>query len=396
MPSKRKRGKGTTLPGIPYTSADHVTMTGDDAPDTLRRRAESPDRKPIVHAAGPLPYVTDDAGNRYGTTDGLPSSRGNGTGRGTVQGAPDASRVFVTTAAGVTYPTFNRTAERGTAPDSTVRTGYGVRASVESAACIGPDDASDLLRDAHHYCRTVDATRSRKRDADTGDDVGQDAFVIFADLLAKAGAWPVAACDVETQAPSHWQYVRAGADLGDDDDAATRIVSRATLKRWAIHDAARRNGFRLDTVDAPTVEVLKRDDAGRLVIGKGGKYETERVPLWSLEEGQTMGQAYAVNRPEHLGVGTARVAHGADPAEAERVRQALRNAGGREVRTYVMHALADGAHGALEAGAQACYGGARGSRRQVRRYRDAVIAQAGEVLAHLDTVREATGERRPE
>ncbi|MFF9897745.1 hypothetical protein [Streptomyces longispororuber] len=117
------------------------------------------------------------------------------------------------------------------------------------------EDFVELRRISRGYCRTVDASRSRKRmdgsasvlrngiapygTDDVSDDVTQDAVLIFAKRLAKIiTTCEVSALWVATHEPSAWQYVRK--------DGETIVVARSTLHFWAVRDAAARNGYRLD------------------------------------------------------------------------------------------------------------------------------------------------------
>ena len=121
--------------------------------------------------------------------------------------------------------------------------------------CVSVDDFTDLQRIARGYCRTVDATRSRKRmdgsatvvrggrapygTDDVSDDVTQDAVLIFAKRIRKVmDTCEVAAMWVATRKPSAWQYVRR--------DGETIVVTRNKIQYWAVRDAAARNGYRVD------------------------------------------------------------------------------------------------------------------------------------------------------
>lgn len=120
----------------------------------------------------------------------------------------------------------------------------------EDMARVSADDWADIRTIARGYCRTVDASRSRKRmDAsatithgghasygtdDISDDVTQDAVLIFAQTLRRI----LATCIVETHEPESWRYVRR--------DGQTSVITRSTLHKWAVHDAVRHNCNRLD------------------------------------------------------------------------------------------------------------------------------------------------------
>lgn len=123
------------------------------------------------------------------------------------------------------------------------------------------DDAYRHLRDlAHRYCHAVDATRSRKRangsatlttagrgrygTDDAGDDVAQDATLLYAKRLREiTGRCAVSALWVATGEPAAWQYVRR--------DGETIIITPATLRYWAVRDAAASNGYRMDVKPEP-------------------------------------------------------------------------------------------------------------------------------------------------
>lgn len=135
--------------------------------------------------------------------------------------------------------------------------------AVQAGRTINADDMSRVMESdftdigelARRYCRVVDSTRSRKRangcatvvkgghapygTDDVSDDVTQDSILIFARRLGDI----VASCDVsavwvDTREPCAWQYVRR--------DGGVIIVTRKTVQRWAVRDAAARNGYRLD------------------------------------------------------------------------------------------------------------------------------------------------------
>jgi hypothetical protein len=140
----------------------------------------------------------------------------------------------------------------------------------EDMARVSADDWADLRSLARGYCRTVDATRSRKRvdgsatitrsgyglygTDDVSDDVTQDAVLLFArrlrDVLkscATASVW------VDTREAAAWQYVRK--------DGQTMTITRGTLQRWAARDAAARNGYKLDV---PPDEITETPGAQRM------------------------------------------------------------------------------------------------------------------------------------
>ncbi|MGW8375430.1 hypothetical protein [Streptomyces sp. ODS28] len=119
---------------------------------------------------------------------------------------------------------------------------------------VTSEDFAELRKISRGYCRAVDATRSRKRmngsgtvahsgqapygTDDVSDDVAQDSVFLFARRLGKIIATSeVAAVWLATQEPMAWQYVRR--------DGEVIVVSRATVRYWAVRDAAARNGYRL-------------------------------------------------------------------------------------------------------------------------------------------------------
>jgi galactarate dehydratase len=143
--------------------------------------------------------------------------------------------------------------------------------TAEDMARVTADDWADIRTLARGYCRTVDATRSRKRmdgsativkngyapygTDDVSDDVCQDAVLMFAGNLrnvtkscAAASTW------VDTRETASWLYVRK--------DGETLTITRRTIQKWSVRDAAARNGYRLDVkpddVDAtPGAQVMR-------------------------------------------------------------------------------------------------------------------------------------------
>ncbi|WP_419995051.1 hypothetical protein [Streptomyces boninensis] len=130
---------------------------------------------------------------------------------------------------------------------------------------IKPSDFSGIRDAARAYCRAIDSTRSRKRmngsatvaisgralygTDDVSDDVTQDAVLLFAKRLHEISTTcEVAAVRVATREPSAWQYVRRDGDV--------IVVSRETLRYWAVRDAAARNGYRRDARTNLTDDML--------------------------------------------------------------------------------------------------------------------------------------------
>ncbi|GAA4100980.1 hypothetical protein [Actinomadura miaoliensis] len=140
----------------------------------------------------------------------------------------------------------------------------------EDMSRVTADDWTDLRTLARGYCRTVDATRSRKRmdgsatvtrsghglygTDDISDDVTQDAVLLFAARLRDVlKSCPTASQWVDSREVAGWQYRRK--------DGQTTIITRKTLLRWAVRDAAARNGYRLDV---PPDEITETPGAQRM------------------------------------------------------------------------------------------------------------------------------------
>src|SRR5215471_3683875 len=117
-------------------------------------------------------------------------------------------------------------------------------------ARVTADDWADIRKLARGYCRTVDATRSRKRmdgsativksgytpygTDDVSDDVTQDAVLMFAEKLRDITKSCAAALTwVDTRETASWLYVRK--------DGGTLTITRQTIQRWSVRDAAARN-----------------------------------------------------------------------------------------------------------------------------------------------------------
>lgn len=277
------------------------------------------------------------------------------------QATRQARRAFVVAGNGQTVATYNRASERRTAAGMRTETqsrtfapGASFTSTISEAtfSTMTDDDAHDVTGAALRYVRVLDSTRSRKRFEDVGQDVAQDACLAFASLIARL---PVAAYDVATGHASHFLYTPAEAAESDAVDVAPRLpftISRSTIARWSVTDAARHNGLRMDDV---------RDADG-----------TE------MEPGKTLGQGYAVNRSQHVAVATLRTAHG-DPARAGVVARVLAEAPA-VVRTYLAHG------GNATDAAQALYGGVRGSERARVRLADALTYAARETLDNIEVM----------
>jgi hypothetical protein len=140
----------------------------------------------------------------------------------------------------------------------------------EDMARVSADDWADLHTLARGYCRTVDATRSRKRcdgsatvtrsgygrygTDDVSDDVTQDAVLMFAsrlrDVLKSCAS---AFVMIDTRETVAWLYRRK--------EGREMTITRKTLQRWAVRDAAARNGYRLDV---PPDEITETPGAQRM------------------------------------------------------------------------------------------------------------------------------------
>ncbi|WP_345580383.1 hypothetical protein [Nonomuraea rosea] len=236
-------------------------------------------------------------------------------------------------------------------------------------ARITPEDWAEVRKLARGYCRTVDATRSRKRmdgsativkgghapygTDDVSDDVTQDAVLLFAqrlrDVLGKFQQAPESGATRETQA---WTYVRR--------DGAEMTITRTTLQRWAVRDAAARNGYRVDVPPS----------------------ETDATPGAQLIRGL----------PHAENVTRAAVAFSAAQHSTEIFRQAFGSGEEfpvlREIISKAEQADDLGRAGILATVAQEREGGAYGSRRAVIRVRDAARAEFRELSGRLDGARD--------
>ncbi|WP_433432021.1 hypothetical protein [Nonomuraea sp. CA-141351] len=244
----------------------------------------------------------------------------------------------------------------------------GETLSAEDMARVTPEDWTELRKLARGYCRTVDSTRSRKRmdgsativkgghapygTDDVSDDVTQDAVLMFAqrlrDIIAKCRTAPQS-----TTAIPAWVYVRR--------DGSEMIITRTTLKRWAVRDAAARNGYRIDT---PPDEI-------------------DAIPGAQIMRGL----------PHAENITRAAVAYCAAQNSATIFRIAFGDGGDFPIIADAMDmaSRADdlGRAGIFSTIAQARYGGAYGSRRNVIRVRDAARAEWRELAERLDDARDA-------
>ncbi|WP_433498848.1 hypothetical protein ACQP1K_00315 [Sphaerimonospora sp. CA-214678] len=244
----------------------------------------------------------------------------------------------------------------------------GEKLTPEDMARVTSDDWAEIQRLARGYCRTVDATRSRKRmdgsativkqghapygTDDVSDDVTQDAILLFAqrlrDVLTSCAPTPESGPTRDAQA---WVYVRR--------DGGEMIITRTTLWRWAVRDAAARNGYRID-VPADEIDATP------------GAQFMRAVPRAETVTGAAVAFCVAQNSATIF-----RQAFG-DGRDFPILRNALRIAADAEDL---------GRAGVLAKTAQARHGGAYGSRRNVIRVRDAGRAEWRELSERLDDVR---------
>lgn len=242
----------------------------------------------------------------------------------------------------------------------------GERLTPEDMARVTPEDWAEIQRLARGYCRTVDATRSRKRmdgsativkqghapygTDDVSDDVTQDAVLLFAQRLRDVVTSCRKAPESEPGA-SAWVYVRR--------DGGEMTITRTTLHRWAVRDAAARNGYR---IDMPAAEI-------------------DATPGAQLMRGL----------PHAENVTRAPVAFCTAQNSATIFRQAFGDGQDFPTITEVMEIAAQaddlGRAGILSKVAQKRYGGAYGSRRSVIRVREAARAEWRELSERLDDVR---------
>ncbi|MGW4793931.1 hypothetical protein ACWEPC_16160 [Nonomuraea sp. NPDC004297] len=237
----------------------------------------------------------------------------------------------------------------------------------EDMARVTPEDWAEIQRLARGYCRTVDATRSRKRmdgsativkqghapygTDDVSDDVTQDAVLLFAQRLRDISASCRKSPESTAEMPA-WVYVRR--------DGGEMTISRTTLRRWAVRDAAARNGYRVDVLPGE-------------VDATPGAQLMRPVPRAENVTGATMAFCAAQN-------------------SAVVFRQAFGDGQDFPVLQDVMEiaAKADdlGRAGILSKVAQKRYGGAYGSRRAVVRTRDAARAEWRELSERIDDARD--------
>ncbi|PZG33035.1 hypothetical protein C1I98_29000 [Spongiactinospora gelatinilytica] len=243
----------------------------------------------------------------------------------------------------------------------------GATLTSEDIARITPDDWKEIRDLARGYCRTVDAARSRKRmdgsatvvrdghapygTDDVSDDVTQDAVLMFAQRLRDI----TAKCQIaSTSTPDDpaWIYVRR--------DGSEMIVTRTTLKRWAVRDAAARNGYRADLPAAQN----------------NGTHSDQ--PVSAPPQAETLTRAVVASGVAQNSEAIFRTAYG----------------DGRDfpvlARVYKFASQAEdlGRAGVLASVAQEMYGGSYGSRWNVIKVRDAARAEWSDLSARLDDARD--------
>lgn len=239
----------------------------------------------------------------------------------------------------------------------------------EDMARVTADDWADLRTLARGYCRTVDATRSRKRvdgsatitrsgyglygTDDVSDDVTQDAVLLFARRLRDVlKSCPTVSEQIDTGETESWEYRRK--------DGQTMIITRKTLQRWAVRDAAARNGYRLDV---PPDEITETPGAQRM----RGVPHAEHVTALATATGVSQ-LSEAIMRKAwgdgHEYPTLAKVIFLA--SEADNLKR----------------------EGILSTVAQAEYGGSYGSRRNVRRARDKARREWEALSERLDQARD--------
>ncbi len=234
---------------------------------------------------------------------------------------------------------------------------------------VNADDWADLRNLSRRYCAVVDSTRSRKRKDgsatvtrngqglygtdDVSDDVTQDAVLIFATRLRDViSTCAVSSMCLDTREPASWLYIRK--------DGQEVTVTRTTLQRWAVRDAAARNGYRLD------------------------------VP--PDETDQTPGQQVMRGLPHAENIASLATTTAASQLSETIFRTAWGDGGDFPTLSQVLFHASEaddlGRAGIWATVAQARHGGAYGSRRQVRRTQDAAAVEWDALSARLDESRD--------
>jgi len=242
----------------------------------------------------------------------------------------------------------------------------GARVQPDDMARVTESDWRDIRTIARKYCRVVNASRSRKRmdgnttvaggpfgkygTADISDDVTQDAVLLFAQTLSMViERFEPASLSVATREPDSWLYVtRHGREF---------IADRNMIMGWAVRHAAERNGYRLDEkpdeTDATPGEQFMRGIAHAEFVAVGSYLASLGDVVWGSAWGD--GRDFPVI--DRL------LAEGSQADDLGRA-------------------------GVLSHVAQQLYGGQYGSRRAVRRARDAALAEFRELTQRLDDTRD--------
>ncbi|TFE24665.1 hypothetical protein E0F15_21205 [Frankia sp. B2] len=242
----------------------------------------------------------------------------------------------------------------------------GEAVTAEDMARVTEADFSAIVESARWYCWKADASRSRKRadgsatiarggygsygHDDVSDDVVQDAVLIFARRLGVImRSCVVASVDVATREPDRWQY--------RPQDGEMFLADRALIRKWAVKDAARRNGY---GTPKPTTEATTPEAA-----------EQRARYLASVTHFASMSEVIFAS------------AWG-DGSDFPTLRKII----------DVANRADDlGRAGVLSTVAQQTYGGKYGSGRQQRRIRDAARAEARELSARCDAIRDDLAHR---
>lgn len=239
--------------------------------------------------------------------------------------------------------------------------------TAEDMARVSLEDWAEIQKLSRGYCRTVDSTRSRKRmdgsatvvkggyaqygTDDVSDDVTQDAVLMFAQRLRDIIAKCATASDSTPDAPT-WIYVRR--------DGSEMVITRTTLKRWAVRDAAARNGYR-----TALPEGIDETSGAQLVH--------------ELPRSENMTRMAVDSCAAQNSAAIFRTAYG-DGSEFPIIADAI---------DLASHADDLGRAGIISTIAQSRYGGAYGSRRNVIRVRDAARAELQDLSERLDDARDA-------
>jgi galactarate dehydratase len=186
--------------------------------------------------------------------------------------------------------------------------------------------------------------------ADISDDVTQDAVLLFAQTLAKViRKFQPASLSVTTREADSWLYVT--------QKGRAFVANRHMIMFWAVRDAADRNGFRLDVnpddIDATPGAQLMRGMSHAEFLAVGTYLASINDVIFGLAWGD--GQEFPVLR---------------------------------DVIDQASKADDIGRAGVLSHVAQKRHGGAYGSRRAVRRTRDAALTELRDLTERLDSTRE--------